>query len=321
VVLAGCSSGDAEKTSIEPPASTTELVTARQAADPLQGALDPNRTTTSVSRTTVSPTDQTLHVLGSIRSITNPSPNWQSDVPVVATDLATIVSLGCDPTSPECTASLVSAWSSGGIEVVNVATASSSLAGDALPAYVEQLNAGGLTVIGYGLNRASAVGGVTVGTDDSEISLHAISLSARDEASAGIDSPGIAGPSTFDALLEAVADRQAAGFGVVVVVDVGSLDDRSPTSEQIDSIQRLIDVGVDAVVGHGSDFIQRFDRVGKSTVAYNLGNVVIDTPDARRTDSAVLRLEFGTPGRACLLPSTAAALRPLLDDVGVQSCG
>lgn len=321
VVLAGCSSGDAENTSIEPATTRTELVTARQAADPVQGELDPNRTTTSVSRTTVPPNSQTLHVLGSIRSITNPSPNWQSNVALVGNDLATVASLGCDPTSPECTAPLVSAWSNGGIELLNIATASSVLAGDALAAYVEQLRVGGLTVIGYGPNRASAVSGVTVGDTGSAISLHAISLSASDDASAGFDSPGIAGPSTFDALLEAIDDRQSAGVGVVVVVDVGSLDDRSPTPEQIGSIQRLIDLGVDAVIGHGSDFIQRFDRVGQSTVAYNLGNVVIDTPDVLRTDSAVLRLEFGTPGRACLLPSTATAAGPLLDDVDVQSCG
>ncbi len=319
-VLGGCSNGEAKNTSFELTTSTTQPLNARQAADPVRGELDPDRTTTSDSPTAESAANRTLHVLGSIRSITDPSPNWQSNIALVGNDLATVASLGCDPTSPDCTAALVTSWSNGGIDLLNVATSDAASAGDALPAFVDQLNGAGLTVLGYGLNRASAVSGVTVGSNASAISLHAISLNADDQASAGVDSPGIAGPSSFDALLDAVADRQAAGLGVVVFVDAGSLDDRAPRPALIDSIQRLVDLDVDAVIGHGSDFIQRFDRVDQSTVVYNLGNIVIDTPDVLRTDTAVLRLEFGTPGRACLLPATAAAIGPALDDVNVQSC-
>lgn len=319
VVLGACSSGEAKNTSFELSTSTTQSLTARQAADPIEGTLDPNRTTTSISRTTVPAANMTLHVLGSVRSITDASANWQSDIPLVGNDVATIASLGCDPTDPDCTSSMVAGWAKGGVDLLNVATAEAAAAGASLPAFVEELDGEGLTVLGYGLNRASAVSGVTVG-NESAISLHAISLNADDEASAGVDSPGIAGPSAFDALLDAVADRQATGLAVVVLVDAGSIDDRAPNAAQIESIQRLVDLDVDAVIGHGSDFIQRFDRIDQSTVMYNLGNAVVDTSDVLRTDSAVLRLEFGTPGRACLLPSTATALGPILDDVSVQSC-
>lgn len=318
LVLASCSTDQGDNTALGA-STTTTTVNARLAADPIDATLDPNRTTTTAApaNTRANPI---LHVLGSIRSITDSSAEWQSDVPVVGNDLVTVASLGCDPTTEGCGAEAVIEWSSGGVDLLNVATAEAATVGEDLRRFVLDVTTSGLNVLGYGPNEASAVNGLTAGSGDSMISLHAISLRADDAASAGEVTAGIAGPASFDALLEEVAMRHEDGLGVVVVVDAGSLDDRSPTTEQIDGIQQLIDAGADAVIGHGSDFIQRFDRVGQSTVAYSLGNAVIDTAEALRADSALLRLEFGTPGQACLLPTTATAVGPLLDDLSVQSC-
>lgn len=318
LILAACSSDEGDNKSLGA-STTTTTINARLAADPIDATLDPNRTTTTAPQASTR-ANPILHVLGSIRSITDPSAAWQSDVPVIGNDLVTVASLGCAPTAEGCGADEVTGWSLGGVDLLNVATAEAATAGEDLRTFVVDVGTKGLNVLGYGPNEASAVNGLTAGSGDSMISLHAISLRADATASAGAVTAGIAGPASFDALLEEVATRHEEGLGVVVVVDVGSLDDRSPTPEQIDSIQQLVDAGVDAVIGHGSDFIQRFDRVGQSTVAYSLGNAVIDTPEALRADSALLRLEFGNPGQACLLPTTATAIGPLLDDLSVQGC-
>ena len=319
-MFSACSNEEGENLVFGVSTTTTQQTKARQAADPLDGTLDPNRTTTTLVSTLARDAGPILHVLGSIRPITGPAPDWQTIMPPLTNDNATIASLGCTPTNEGCTSADVAAWAMGGIDLVNVATSKAADERETLAEFIQDATTEGLNVVGYGLNLASAVNGVSVGTPGSPISVHAISVTASDDASAGPDTPGIAGPSAFDALLATIADRQSTGHGVVVIVDSGSLDDRAPSPSQIADIERLIDAGVDAIVGHGSDYLERFDHVGSSSVAYGLGNAVIDTTEPLRTDSAVLRLEFDSPGRACLLPSTASAVGPMLDHETVHTC-
>lgn len=261
-----------------------------------------------------------LHVLGSIRAVQNASADWQDDVPIVLDDLVTITSLGCDPTTPECGPSAILDWSVGGVDLLNVATADAALAGSNLGEVIAQIRVGGVEVVGYGEDLVSATSGITVTSGGLTVSIHALSLTANEESWATEDAPGIAGANSFDTLLETIQERRQLGAAIVVLVDSGELDDRAPTPQQVIDLERLVAIEVEAIIGHGSDFVQRFDRVGNSTVVYNLGNSVTPTDDPLRTDSALLRLEFATSGRACLLPTTAGPDGLALDDPAIRSC-
>lgn len=239
---------------------------------------------------------------------------------MVGGDLGTITSLGCSPDTPECGRSALSSWlTAGSIEVVNVATAAAA-ASETLATTVTELRDAGVEVIGYGEAALEARSGIRLSRSGTTISVHGISLVVDDARSAGPDSPGIAGVGVFDDLLDEIESLGGEGLGVVVIVDIGSADDRAPTPQHVRDIQRLVDAGADAVIGHGSDFIQRFDRIDNTTVAYSLGNAITPTDEPLRADSAILRLEFGAPGRACLLPTTANSTGPELDDPSNQSC-
>jgi len=292
---------------------TPDTTTGRQAGEP-----------SVVGRAAGQPEDDSndaiVHVFGSVRSVPPVAPSWGKTIPMIGEDLATIVSVGCNPDTPECANPALATWmAEGSVEVVNVATASAA-ASETLSTTVAELRAAGVEVTGYGEAAFAARSGVRLSSSGVTISIHGISLIVDDERAAGPNSPGIAGAAVLDELLEEIEALGDEGLGIVVLVDVGSLDDRAPTATQISDIQRLVDAGADAVIGHGSDFIQRFDRVGNTTVAYNLGNAVTSTDEPLRTDSAVLRLEFGSPGSACLLPTTADSAGPALDDPANQSC-
>ena len=84
--------------------------------------------------------------------------------------------------------------------------------------------------------------------------------------------------------------------------------------------RQLIDAGANAIIGHGSDFLQRFDQVSTGVVAYGLGNAVPASAEPLRRDTSVLRLEFDRPGTSCLLPATATESGPSLDDEATLDC-
>lgn len=320
LAAAGCT-GDDNNTVFEGNGSATpadSAVTddlARQAGDPTGDA----RVTAAPA--SPPPIEPILHVLGSVRSVDTTSSAWQLRVPMIGDDLATIVSLGCDTTTPECSRLSLVDWATGRVEVLNVAT--SDAAGedpDALRALVTAAEQAGIAVIGYGASEAEAIEATVVETDSVAVAVHAISMSADSELAATSDGSGIAGATSFDSLLESVEANLAQDLAVVVLIDWGDREGRAPNSEQIADVQQLVDLGVDAVVGHGADFLQRFDQVAGTAVAYGLGNTTTTDEDPLRGDSAVLRLEFATPGRACLLPTTAAASGPVLDDPDTITC-
>jgi hypothetical protein len=289
---------------------------ARQAGDP-----------TEVARVTgepepAPPIEPILHVLGSIRSL-EPAPSaWQLRVPIIDDDLATIASLGCDTTTPDCSTSSLVDWATDRVEVLNVAT--SDAAGedpDVLRSLVTAAEQAGVAVIGYGASEAEAIKATVFETHSVLVAVHAISMSTNGELAATSNGSGIAGASSFDALLESVAANLEQDLAVIVLIDWADRDGRAPSTEMVADVQQLVDLGVDAVIGHGSDFLQRFDQVAGTAVAYSLGNTTTTDQDPLRSDGALLRLEFGTPGRACLLAITASASGPALDDPDTITCG
>ena len=337
LVLASCSSGQADSTGGETATGEIELIettttttasvnaregVARQAGEPSPGRIagGPSADTPTTASNSVADATQLVHVLGSIRSIEDQTADFSAGVPPLLNDLATIASIGCSPT--ECPATAVATWAEGTLEIVNVATRTAASEGlGQLEAYVGDLQREGIAVIGFGATIDDATRPIVFSNGNEEIAIFALSLDPDNPAIAANDAPGVAGLDSVGAIGELVTANRDSGRGVIVLVDWGDDDRRSPTIEQTDSITQIIDAGADAIIGHGSDFLQRFDLVDQTAVAYNLGNSSVTTTDPLRADTAVLRLEFDSPGRSCLLPATAGPSGPALDLPDSVSCG
>lgn len=259
-----------------------------------------------------------VHVLGSVRG-TPAEDAWETAIPVVDGDLATIASVNCN-LGDNCDIEAIADWAEGRIDVVNLATSANVLSPESLLDLQLALEERGVAVVGFGSSRQGAERPFVFVAEDVSISVHAVSLSAVTDVEATDDGPGIAGPQSFDAVLQAVTDSSEAEQGVVVVVDWSGLDDRAPGAVETDAAEQLIDAGASAIIGHGSDFLQRFDQVGGGVVAYGLGNAVPASEEPLRRDTSVLRLEFDRPGTSCLLPATATEAGPSLDDQANLTC-
>jgi hypothetical protein len=268
-----------------------------------------------------SPREPIIHVIGSVRSSPDAVTDWQLSVPLIVDDIATVATLGCAP-STGCAPNAVAAWATGQLQLMNVATRAAAVDGpDALADQVLALENAGVLTIGYGQTIESAVAPVIVRADDFIIALYAISLADDPSALATATTAGIAGPTALDALREAVVASRDNGHGVVVLVDWDRPDSRAPDDEELADVDQLVNIGPDAIVGHGSNFLQRFDQIGKTVVVYSLGNAITTDDNPLFSDTAVLRLEFDTPGRSCLIPATASGAGPELDDPRVIRCG
>lgn len=327
LILAACSGDDSasrgERDLRDPsaPPATRDPDVGRLATNPDAGqdeVLDDQTNDGPIPQVRVN-VDAVVHVLGSVRTTPDAPTGWETDVPLVIDDLATVVSLSCDQ-GTECDPDSIRDWAADRVEIVNLATAANVLDRDGLTAMRDALAAAGVSTIGFGDDADEANepalfegGGITV-------AVHAVSLNAQAEVSAGQDVAGISGPDQLDATLSAIEASRDSGYGVVVLVDWSDLDSRAPGDVELAAVDRFVAAGADAIVGHGPDFLQRFDQVGSAAVAFSLGNAATATAEDLRRDSAVLRLEFATPGRSCLLPATASPSGPGLDDVAVVDC-
>jgi len=275
------------------------------------------------ARTAMEPSESSqpavLHILGTLALLPESPAAIPQQVVPLQTDLASVVSLGCTPGDDGCEVERVELLESANIEVVNLATAAAGTAEDAtLNSTVSTLGEAGIGVIGWGANLEEAVLPLHIRTGGETIALHAISLAedgADRTAHATADAAGIAGPDAFVALLQALMDSETAGHRVVVAVDWGNAERRSPDEDTVDLATSLVRAGADAVVGSGSEFLNRLEVIDGAPVAFDLGQAATATDDALRRDTAVLRLEFGpTAAETCLLPATANASGPVLDD-------
>lgn len=290
---------------------TTENTVARQAGEPSVGR--------TAGSPTLSPTAPVLHIVGSVQAIADPAGTFTAETAVVSNDLATIATLGCAIST--CPPEQLAQWAGGQLQIMNVATLRAAIEGpDALANQIDALEDAGVATLGYGDNIAAASEPIIVSTGGQMVAIHAISLAPDTQSLATETTAGVAGPAAIDLLRESVIANRNDGRGVVVFIDWGNLDGRSPNAQQLDDVDRIINAGADAIVGHGSDFLQRFDLVGQTAVAFSLGNSTVTTAEPLRADTAVLRLEFDTPGRSCLLPATATPTGPFLDDPSLTTC-
>ena len=316
-LLAACSTTTPEATA--PDATTVARPAARVAGEPVddraRAAVDPS----AVQRPAV------VHVLGTLALL----PESPAAIPLQVTplqdDLVSVVTLGCALGTDGCASERVDSLQAAGVEVVNVASAAvGSTDADQVGAAVASLSAAGIEVTGWGADRAAAVEPVRIVSAGQTIALHAISL-AEDGLDRGAhateSTPGIAGPDAFAELLVAMAESQSAGDRIVVAVDWGDTERRSPDGEIVDLATALVRAGADAVVGSGSEFLNRLEVIEGAPVAFDLGQAATATDDALRRDTAVLRVVFdGATEAACLLPATASPAGPRLDPADEPSC-
>ena len=302
---------------------------------------EPETTTTSTSTTTTvapPPPSVTVSLLGSIRSLPTPGePGSTSDdddgddvddddrrAPALDTDDATVASLACT-SSTGCEPTDLAAWAANTIDAVNLATNAAAIDGaEVLDEHASALLASGVATIGYGPTIEDALEPAIVGTAERPVAVYAISLAENidTELIATETTPGIAaGEGAFDLLIEQVRQSQDAGQETVVMMDFGRLDGRAPEPLELEQVQVVVDAGVDAIIGHGSDFLHRFERIAQTTVAFSLGNAITNTEIPLRQDTAVFRFTVAENGStACLLPATASSSGISIDDPDTVDC-
>lgn len=330
VILGAAATGCAQN---DPPPIAQPVTTTQ----PPREVAEPETTTTTTATTTTvepsTPSTISVSVLGSIRSLPTDDPENSAGSAAADADAArstrdtndaTIASLGCTESSG-CEATDLAAWAANNIDAVNLATSAAAADGaDVLDEYSAALIASGVSTIGYGPTLPEALIPAIVGGADRPVAIYGISLDENlsPDLVASDIGPGVAaGEEALDLLLEQIARSQDADQHVVVMMDFGRLEDRAPAPLELEQVQVVVDAGVDAIVGHGSDFLQRFERIDQTAVAFSLGNAVTDTDVELRRDTAIFRLNF-EEGRpiACLLPASGGASGVTLDDPTTPDC-
>ena len=319
VLVTACSTA----TPVAEPSTTS--ADARDVAEP--GSSVAATTTTSTTTTTSEPPiapAAIVHVLGSIRS-TPVNRDVSADLaPVLLDDDSTIASLGCAP-STGCETSDLASWSANELNALNLATLAATTDGlQALDGAAEALALSGTATFGYGATIDEAATPAIVGSDDRPVALFGYSAAsgladgmAATETGRGI----LAGPDAVAVLSERILESKAAGEFVVLFIDWALVESRAPTEAELATIETFTALEVDVIVGHGSDFLQRFEQVDQTSVVYNLGNAATTTDVALRRDTALLRLTVDELGsRTCLIPGEGGPDGVAMDDPTTFDC-
>ncbi len=319
-MLGACSSDAPDQSALVVEPSTPTTLVARQAGTPTSSTAP---TTTSSTSTLTTPTPTTsspigvVHVLGALATLPGDTAGWDDRIAPVTDDLGTITTLGCELDTVGCEPERLTLLGAASVDVISLATDIAEQSGaDALELAADALETRAVGVVGFGETIEDAVAPIVLGNGNASIAIHAISLSPEPPvAEATASGAGIAGASALPLMIRSLEASVADGRGVVLLVDWGPDEVRAPAQDRADRAALFAEIGVDAVIGSGSGYLHRLDRINNTTVAFDLGSAVTAETDVTRTDTAVARLEFGTPGVACLLPATADPDGPVLDDV------
>ncbi len=314
ILAAGCSSApdpfEQARLPVDSVTSTTALVPRRAGEPQPTPALSPD----DAESQQLDGARDVIHVLGSLAVVPDDVADWTADAPILGDDLATVVALGCPLDDDRCTATPLDILAASPVDVVSLATDAAEAGGIAtLALAAESASAAGVRVVGFGATVEAAVAPIILAGTSGEIAVHAISLSSATPVAEATDTQaGIAGSAALPLLIEQIETSVREGRGVIVLVDWGPGESRAPDTARAEQAALFAELGVDAIVGAGSGFLQRFDRVDSTAVAYDLGHATTEADDPILRDTAIARLEFGVPGASCLLPATATPQGPLL---------
>lgn len=109
-----------------------------------------------------------------------------------------------------------------------------------------------------------------------------------------LDAPAWKTPD-FDLIAREVSTARERADVVVVSLHWGEEFIDQPTPDQVDLARRLVDQGVDVILGHHSHMVQGVERYRHGVIAYSLGNFVFDQWQARLRRSMILRLTIHGP--------------------------
>ena len=192
-----------------------------------------------------------------------------------------------------------------GIDIVGVANNHAMQHG--LPAFndmVEEVASSGLNIIGMDDdNGRSRLYSVTH-DDGSESTIFAISMRPEEWADSTENLP-YSYRDSADKLIEEVIQlrHQCSGF-LICSIHWGLEFLDYPSPEQVTLGHRLIDAGIDVVLGHHSHVLQPIERYKQGLIVYSLGNFLFDLwPDKTRlTAIAHIDLEKGRAPEYSITP-------------------
>lgn len=154
---------------------------------------------------------------------------------------------------------------------------------EALLDSLERLRAAGIQPVGAGQNILAAhypliahIGGLSVAF------LAYVNIEPK-EATAGVDSPGVAWLDPAQVLTDIHFARPLADL-VIVCPHWGVEYALKPTREQVDMAHQMIDAGADMVVGSHPHVVQPVEKYHDRWIAYSLGNFIFDqqSPNTHR---------------------------------------
>ncbi len=299
-------------------------------------------TTTSTTTTTEPPPPPPVAIdaLGAIRTVPLPDTDTDTDTedededataeepeqtgPTVFDNDATLATLGCT-SSTGCAPTDLATFAANQIDVINLATSEAAADGtEVLGEYQAALISTGVATVGYGENLEQATTPVVLGPEGRLVAIYSISFTPEldtdlvaSETTAGI----AAGDEALARILERVRTSIDGGEKTIIMVDWGQTDDRAPTEAQIEWAQAFVDAEANVIIGYGSDFLQRFERIPPTAVAFNLGNAVTLDEEPLRRDTAVLHVSFTEEAeQTCLLPAVGGELGITLDNPAETDC-
>lgn len=182
------------------------------------------------------------------------------------------------PVPGKCTLSGPTAWAQvlrdAGITIVSLANNHMMDFGpDGLATTIRSLDAAGVARVGGGANRAAANAPVVL-----EIQNRRVAFLARTSVvvsapwyAAGDETPGVAFLDA-DETCAAIQRAKREADLVVLLIHWGLEEYRYPSPGQRDLARRFAAAGADMVIGHHPHVTQGVERIGRSVVAYSLGN-------------------------------------------------
>lgn len=107
--------------------------------------------------------------------------------------------------------------------------------------------------------------------------------------------------SDYDTIKEQIKELNSQKVNhIVAVIHNGNEFSTLPTKSIREKFHKLLELGVDIIVGHHPHVVQNYERVGKKIIFYSLGNFIFDTDFQRlqkNTDKGViLKINFQKNG-------------------------
>jgi len=147
---------------------------------------------------------------------------------------------------------------------------------DGLISTFEALDGANIRYVGAGRNAEEALRPLFL-----EVASKKIALLAR--TSVIVSSPSYAdewkaGVAYFnlDETIQIIQQYRQKSEFVILLMHWGMEEYRYPSSKQRELARQLVTAGADAVIGHHPHVLQGVERIGKSIIAYSLGNFIFD---------------------------------------------